>query len=194
MDGRVVSVNVGTAAVIRWEGVDTRTAFVKRPVKGPVSVGPLGLRGDEQADPSVHGGPRKAVYVYSAGHYPSWSKELGVTELRFGSFGENLTVEGWDEETVRIGDVFRAGTAVLEVTQPRFPCRKLNVRFQRGDLVRRFARSLKTGFYARVVVPGTVSEGDPFHRSMTSPSNPTIREVASERLSPTAAEGDDSAA
>jgi MOSC domain-containing protein YiiM len=184
MDGRVISVNVGRARVLRWNGVDTRTAFAKSAVPGRVAVGPLGLDGDEQADRTVHGGPRKAVYVYPAGHYPAWEDELRVAGLAPGSFGENLTVADVTEETVRIGDEFRAGSAVLEVTQPRFPCVKLNVRFQRDDLVRRFARSLRTGFYARVVVPGSVAAGDEFRRTRTSDSLPTVRQAATARLGP----------
>jgi MOSC domain-containing protein YiiM len=154
----LVSVNVGLPRDVEWRGEIVRTAIFKRPVAGPVRAGRLGLEGDAQADPSVHGGTAKAAYVYSAEHYRAWSAELGA--LEWGSFGENLTVSGLDERRVRIGDRLRIGTAEFVVTQPRLPCFKLGVRFGRPEMERRFLERGLAGFYLSVAVEGELQAGD----------------------------------
>ena len=134
------------------------TAFFKEPVAGPVAVGVEGLAGDGQADRRVHGGPDKAVLAYAAAHYPAWRGELAM-ELPFGGFGENLTVEGLDETRVCLGDVVRAGSALLELSQPRGPCWKIGRRWRRRDLPALVQRTGRTGWYYRVLEPGTVAAG-----------------------------------
>ena len=143
---RMLSVNVGLPREVEWRNEPVTTAIHKAAVSGPVRVRRLNLDGDRQADLSVHGGPDKAVYVYPSEHYPFWKEELPGVALPWGAFGENLTVEGVNETAVRVGDVLRAGTAEFIVTQPRLPCYKLNIRFQRPDMVKRFLRSGRTGF------------------------------------------------
>jgi len=118
------------------------------------------LDGDRQADLTVHGGRDKAVYGYPSEHYPFWKKELPGVELPWGSFGENLTTSGLLEGTVYIGDRFTIGTAEVVVTQPRLPCFKLNLKFQRDDLIKRFLAGGRTGFYFRVLREGEVGAGD----------------------------------
>jgi MOSC domain-containing protein YiiM len=159
--GSIVSVQVGQVAPLGPDGVPS--AFAKSPAKGPVAVGRLGLVGDAQADLTVHGGPDKAVYLYPAEHYVAWSRELPEhTELLVpGGFGENLTTLGLDEGTVCIGDVFRAGSALLQITQPRQPCFKLGLRFGDTHLPRAFLRSGRSGWYARVLEEGVVASLDP---------------------------------
>jgi len=125
-----------------------------------VNVGKLNLEGDRQADLTVHGGVDKAVYVYPAEHYPFWREELPGMALPPGAFGENITTEGLLEDTVHIGDRLRIGSAEFAVTQPRMPCFKLGIRFGRGDMVRRFLRSGRTGFYLAVTREGEVAAGD----------------------------------
>jgi MOSC domain-containing protein YiiM len=172
--GRIRSVNIAKAQTIRWKGRDVRTAFFKQPTQAPVAVGHETLDGDEQADHRYHGGPDQAVYVYPSEHYPAWTRRLGVLDLPWGSFGENLTIEGFVESEVRRGDRFRAGTAVLEVTKPREPCYKMNVRFQRDDAVKMFADAEWPGFYCRVLTLGEVVEGAPFERIETDTKAPDL--------------------
>ena len=174
---RVLSVNLGLPREVEWRNEPVTTAIHKAAVSGPVRVRRLNLDGDRQADLSVHGGPDKAVYVYPSEHYPFWKEELPGVALPWGAFGENLTVEGVNETAVRVGDVLRAGTAEFIVTQPRLPCYKLNIRFQRPDMVKRFLRSGRTGFYLAVIKEGELAAGDEIHLIPTDRSAVTIPEV-----------------
>jgi MOSC domain-containing protein YiiM len=114
----------------------------------------LNLRGDQQSDLSVHGGPDKAVYAYPCEHYVYWRDELRDMDLPWGAFGENFTTQGLLEEGVHIGDRLRVGSAEFIVTQPRMPCFKLGIRFGHPDMVKRFLRSGRTGFYLAVLREG----------------------------------------
>jgi MOSC domain-containing protein YiiM len=156
---RVVSVNVGLPREVDWNGGRIATGIFKEPVSGSVAVGRLNLDGDRQADLTVHGGAYKAVYAYPAEHYPRWRTEVPEVQFPYGAFGENLTVEGFDEDTLHIGDRLRIGTAVLAVTQPRMPCYKLGIRFGRDDMIKRFLASGRSGFYFLVEEEGKVSAG-----------------------------------
>jgi MOSC domain-containing protein YiiM len=155
--GRITSLGVGEKSV--------PSAFVKTTVHGPVRVEPLGLDGDEQADLTVHGGPDKAVYCYPAEHYPRWLDDVPrhAKTLHAGAFGENITTRGLDEESVCIGDVHRIGTAEMQVTQPRQPCFKLGLRFDDVGLGRIMIQTGRTGWYVRVLKPGTLQAGDEIH-------------------------------
>src|SRR5262249_40666000 len=157
---KLLSVNVGLPREIEWKGKVVRTSIFKTAVTGRVRVAQLNLEGDQQSDLSVHGGIDKAVYAYPSEHYPFWRQELVDTELPWGVFGENFTTEGLLEETTRIGDRFRIGSAEFLVTQPRMPCFKLGIRFNRPDMVKRFLESGRTGFYFAVVKEGEISAGD----------------------------------
>ena len=160
---RVCSVNVGMPQVVIWRDRAVETGIFKEPVMGPVAVRTLNLEGDAQADLTVHGGPTKAVYCYPAEHYDFWRGELDEAVLPWGMFGENLTTEGLLEDSVLIGDRLRVGTALVRVTEPRVPCSKLAVRFQRADMVKRFFASRRTGFYLAVEEEGEVAtEEDDF--------------------------------
>jgi len=174
---RVLSVNLGLPREVEWRNEPVTTAIHKAAVSGPVRVRRLNLDGDRQADLSVHGGPDKAVYVYPSEHYPFWKEELPGVALPWGAFGENLTVEGVNETAVRVGDVLRAGTAEFIVTQPRLPCYKLNIRFQRPDMVKRFLRSGRTGFYLAVIKEGELAAGEEIELLPTDRSAVTIPEV-----------------
>lgn len=157
---RVLSVQVGRITPLGARGVPS--GFVKSGIQGPVEVAPLGLEGDEQADLTVHGGPDKAAYFYASEHYPSWINDVPRHEhaLHPGAFGENLTTIGLDERTVAIGDVFRVGTAELQVTQPRQPCFKLGLRFNDNSLGRIMVQTGRTGWYVRVLKTGSLQAGD----------------------------------
>ena len=157
---KIVSVNVGMPRQVEWKGRQVVTGIFKEPVEGRVRVRTLNLEGDGQADLNVHGGDTKAVYVYPSEHYRFWREELDGRELPWGMFGENLTTTGLDEETVRIGDRFRIGTAEFQVTEPRMPCSKLGLRFGREDILKRFLASGRSGFYFSVLREGDVGAGD----------------------------------
>ena len=128
---RVLSVNIGRGRNVLANGRTVRTGIFKAPVDGLVAIHRTRVEGDEVVDLRVHGGPYKAVYLYPSEHYQFWQNELGLDHLPLGAFGENLTTEGLTEKDVHIGDEFKVGTAVLKVTQPRMPCFKLALRFER---------------------------------------------------------------
>ena len=156
---KVVSLSVGRPREVEWRGETVRTSIFKEPVDRRLRVSTLNVEGDEQSDLTVHGGVDKAVYAYPLAHYAAWRRELPEVDFPPAAFGENLTVDGPDE-SVRIGDRFRVGTAEFVVTQPRLPCYKLAVRFGRTDMLRRMLRNGRTGFYFSVAVEGEVGPGD----------------------------------
>ncbi len=156
----VVSVLVGRIAPLGPKGVPS--AFVKGPVAGPVRVTSLGLAGDQQADPKVHGGLEKAVYGYALLSYAVWRTAFPEHGALWepGGLGENLTIDGMDEETVHIGDVVRIGTATLQVTQPRQPCFKFALRFGDKRLPKAMIGNGRSGWYYRVIESGVLAAGD----------------------------------
>ncbi len=160
----VMSVNVGTPKQVEVRGEIVMTSIFKAPVEGRVAIRPHNVAGDMQADLTVHGGPYKAVYCYPEEHYSYWTEQLPNTDLVPGMFGENLTTRGLVETEVMIGDRFRVGSAILQVTQPRMPCFKLGIRFGRPDMVKRFWRSGRPGIYFSLVEEGEVAAGDPIER------------------------------
>jgi MOSC domain-containing protein YiiM len=174
---KVVSVNVGRPRRVDWRGRKVRSAIWKEPVAGPIRVTRLGLEGDKQSDLRVHGGPDKAVYAYPSEHYAHWARELPGAELPWGAFGENLTIEGLLEGDVRAGDTLEVGTAELVVTDPRMPCYKLGVRFDRDDMVKRFLAHGGTGFYLAVRREGEVAAGDPIEVTARAGQGVTIADV-----------------
>ncbi len=174
---RVVTVNVGLPEEIPWEGRLVRTAFRKRPVAHRIAARGVNLAGDDQADRSAHGGPRKSLYAYPVEHYPYWAEELGRRDLPFGALGENLTTEGWLESEAHIGDRVRVGSAVLVITQPRRPCYKTNAAFGRGDMIERFRQSRRSGFYLGIVSEGEVGSGDAIELLQREPGSPTVLDV-----------------
>lgn len=161
---KIVSVNVGSPRPVEWHGRRIITGIFKQPVAGRVRLRKLNLEGDGQADLAVHGGTHKAVYVYPSEHYPFWRRELELQDLPWGSFGENLTTNGWWEDEVHVGDRFRIGTAEVVVTQPRLPCFKLALRFDREDVIERFLESGRPGFYLAVLQEGDLGAGDAMER------------------------------
>ncbi len=174
---KLISVNVGLPRETIWKGREVKTGIFKEPIEGPVMVRKLNLDGDGQADLSVHGGLDKAVYGYTAEHYEYWRRELPGMKLPWGMFGENFTMEGLLEVFVSIGDRFRIGSSVLMVTQPRMPCYKLAVKFGRDDIVKRFLRSGRPGFYFSVLEEGKVSAGDEIELISRDENNVTVADI-----------------
>lgn len=159
MSGSVVAVNVGHRVPADWAGGPAGSAIDKRPVAGPVPVGPLGVAGDEHGDPVGHGGIYQAVYAYAAEDADFWVAEIG-RPLWPGAFGENLTTAGVDASGAVSGEQWRVGGALLEVTVPRIPCRVFAGFWDMPDLVKRFTAAARPGAYLRVLEPGEVAAGD----------------------------------
>jgi MOSC domain-containing protein YiiM len=156
----LLAVSVGLPREVDTGTGIVRTGIFKSPVGGRRWVSATQIEGDGQADRTVHGGPEKAVYVYPSEHYVVWREELGMALAEWGAFGENLTTTGLSETDVCIGDRFRIGSAELSVSQPRMPCYKLALRFDRADMIKRFVRVDRSGFYLAVEQEGDVGAGD----------------------------------
>jgi MOSC domain-containing protein YiiM len=157
---QVLFVNVGGVRTVDVGDRTITTAIWKSPVEGRVPVRGVNVSGDDQADRSVHGGEHKAVYAYAWEDTLSWQEELG-RELEPGNFGENLTLREVDVPEVVVGERWRVGSALLEASEPRFPCFKLGLRMGDPRFVKRFAAARRTGTYLRIVEEGDVGAGDP---------------------------------
>lgn len=157
-EDRLVSINIGKVLEGTFKGKTALSGIYKEPVAQSVRLGLTGIEGDEQADLVNHGGPDKAVCVYSRDHYSHWEQVLGRS-LPVGAFGENFTVEGLSENEVRIGDIYRIGDAVVQVSQPRQPCWKLAMKWSLDELPALVTEKGATGFYFRVLEPGFVRTG-----------------------------------
>ena len=160
MCAKLISLQVGVPRTVTRDGQEVTTGIYKAPIASRIQLHWLNLEGDRQADLTNHGGQDKAVYAYPSEHYPYWKKELAGLNLTWGAFGENFTTAGLLEDAVCIGDRFTIGAAEVVVTQPRIPCYKLSMKFNREDMAERFLASRRTGFYLRVLREGEVGPGD----------------------------------
>jgi len=156
----ILSVQTGRTAPLGPNQVPS--AFVKTSRAGAVAVTRLGLEGDEQADLTVHGGPEKAVYAYAAARYPQWALDFPQLAEHFtpGAMGENLTITGLDEDAICVGDIHQAGSALLQVCQPRQPCFKFALRHGNKHLPKAMVRNGFSGWYYRVLRVGQLAAGD----------------------------------
>jgi len=174
---KLLSVNVSQPKEIIHNGKPVMTGIFKVPVQGRVMLHELNLDGDRQADLRAHGGPYKAVYAYPYEHYATWASELNRDDFTYGQFGENFTVEGMTEDEVHIGDVFRIGTAFVEVTQPRVPCFKLEHKMDIPGFIKPFLKSERTGFYLKVLEEGEVGAGDDIERVQLGAGQMSVRQI-----------------
>ena len=172
-----MSVNVGRPRDVAWRGRTVRTAIFKEPVDGRRMVRRLNVDGDGQADLVGHGGEHRAVYVYDEASQRYWEDELGRGDLAPGSFGENFTVAGMPDDEVCLGDVYRIGGAVLEVTQPRVTCFKIGLRLDEPRMPSLLYSHGRPGFYLRVVEEGEVGAGDTIEQLAAGPRAVTVREA-----------------
>jgi MOSC domain-containing protein YiiM len=174
---KLISVNVGLPREITVAGKTVRTSIWKYPVQGRIHVSTLNLDGDQQSDLSVHGGVDKAVYLYPSEHYSYWRTQLPDVDLPWGAFGENFTSEGILEGQTKVGDRLRVGSAEFMVTQPRMPCFKLGIRFNRRDMVKRFLASKRSGLYLAVIREGEVENGDAIEFTEKQETGVTITDI-----------------
>jgi MOSC domain-containing protein YiiM len=159
-----------------YKGRPATSAIWKSPVEGRVRVRGVNLDGDDQADRAVHGGPDKAVYAYAIEDIRWWEQQLGRS-LEFGEFGENLTTEGIEVNEARVGEQWKVGTTLLEVSEPRVPCWRLAVRMDDKYFPRRFLAALRPGTYLRILVEGDVAAGDEVRVTERPDHDLTVRDV-----------------
>lgn len=174
---KLLSVNVSQPRTVQYYGRQVATGIFKEPVDGRLRVERLNIEGDRQVDTRVHGGLDKAVYAYPFEHYATWQAELGRDDFAYGQFGENLTTEGLLEDAVHIGDRFRIGELVLEVSQPRIPCFKLAMKMGIKDFPVTFIKSQRSGFYLRVIEEGEIGAGDAIERVSEDPEGVSVQYI-----------------
>jgi len=174
---KLLSVNASLPKEIEFKGKTVSTGIFKEPLPGRIKVRKLNIDGDGQADLIGHGGEFRAVYVYSFDNYAYWEKELSRSDFTMGQFGENFTVEGLLDENIHVGDRFRIGTALLEVTQPRVPCYKLAIRMETEGFYSQILQSGRLGFYFKVLEEGEVGVGDEIQPVKIAPNGMTIFEI-----------------
>ncbi|EYB68334.1 MOSC domain-containing protein [Deinococcus phoenicis] len=173
---KVLSVNVGQPTAVQVGNRTTVTGIRKHPVPGRVQVTAQGLDGDRVLNRKHHGGPDQAVYVYTREDYDHWTDTLGRT-LEPGLFGENLLIGGLESAGGRVGERFRVGRVLLEVTAARIPCGTLGARMEDAGFVKRFAQARRPGFYTRVLEAGELGRGDDVTREAAPGGAPTVGEV-----------------
>ncbi len=157
---KILTIQIGKVKKVDYRGKPVETGFFKEQVKGPIKLLLLKLEGDEQADLKVHGGLDKALYAYPYDSYAEWKKLRPEHSYEPGAFGENLCMETLDERTIYIGSIYRLGEAEIQVTQPRFPCFKLGIKFNDPSMIKSFMSFGRPGVYFRVLKEGMIKEGD----------------------------------
>ncbi|MBV9532115.1 MAG: MOSC domain-containing protein, partial [Bradyrhizobium sp.] len=177
MTGVIVSVNVGLPQDVAWRGKTVRTAVWKKPATGRIFAGQLNLDGDGQADLRAHGGEQRALLVYQLESYRHWASYLGRSDLVAGNFGENLTVEGLADGEVCIGDRFRIGDAVVEVSQPRDTCYRVGIRLNHPEIPALLVAHRRPGFYFRVIQEGEIGAGDHAEKLSDGPEHMSVAEI-----------------
>jgi ferredoxin-NADP reductase/MOSC domain-containing protein YiiM/ferredoxin len=173
----LLSVNVGLPKDVTWRGRSVFTGVFKEPVGGPRRVGRLNVDGDGQGDTAGHGGEQRAVFVYQIGSYRHWERELGRDDFSYGQFGENFTVDGLGDDEVCIGDRYRIGSALFEVTQPRVTCYRVGLRMDDPRIPALLVSHRRPGFYLRVLEEGDVQAGDEIIKVAAGPEQMTVAEI-----------------
>ncbi len=174
---RLLSVNVGLPRDVTWHGKSVHTAVWKTPVEGARTVRRLNIDGDGQGDLAGHGGEHRAVYVYQIDSYHYWQNELGRNDFSYGQFGENFTVEGLPDAEVCVGDRYRIGQALFEVTQPRVTCYRLGIRMDNPEMAALLVAHGRPGFYFRVLEEGEVAAGDEITQVASGPESMSVRDI-----------------
>src|ERR1044071_2903006 len=174
---RLLSVNVGLPRDVTWNGKTVRTGIWKSPVEGRTMVRKLNIVGDGQGDLAGHGGEQRAVFVYQMESYHYWERFLGRNDFVYGQFGENFTVEGLPDDEVCIGDRYRIGDAIFEVSQPRVTCYRIGIRMNEPRMAALLVAHHRPGFYFRVLQEGEVAAGDDIVKIADGPQRVTAAAV-----------------
>ncbi len=174
---KIIATNLGKKREINYKGKVFTTGIYKTPTDTSIFLDVKDVLNDDVVDRKHHGGILQAVYAYSFKHYDFWKKQYPKLEWNYGMFGENLTIDDLEETKIHVGDTFKVGEVILEVTKPRQPCYKLGVKFQDNQLVRKFWNTTMCGVYFKVLQKGNVKEGDVFKQLKSHPKNPTIADV-----------------
>lgn len=169
---KIISTNIGKATTFLWNGKEEQTGIFKYPTVEPLFLGKMDVLKDTVIDREHHAGLNKACYLFSADHYPYWKGMYPELNWDWGMFGENLTVKGLNESEVRIGDIYKIGSVVVQVSQPREPCYKLGVRFGNAKILKEFIDHGYSGTYVRILEEGQVKNGDML--SLLEKSNNTL--------------------
>ena len=175
--GGLLSVNVGMPRDVTWRGRTVHTAVWKKPVAGPRMVRRLNIEGDGQGDLAGHGGEQRAVFVYQIESYRYWQEQLGRDDFEYGQFGENFTVQGLADDQVCIGDRYRIGGAIFEVTQPRVTCFRVGIRMDDPRLPAQLVSQHRPGYYFRVLTEGAVEAGQEIIKLASGPEGMTVAEM-----------------
>src|SRR5690349_346622 len=184
MSGRLLSVNVGMPKDVAWRGKTVFTGVFKDPVSGPRRVRRLNVDGDGQGDRAGHGGEQRAVFIYQMQSYRYWQNELKRTDFVYGQFGENFTIEGLPDDIVCIGDRYRIGNAVFEITQPRVTCYRVGIRMDEPRIPALLTSSGRPGFYLRVLQEGEVGADDEIVKLGEASEQMTVAEINALLYSP----------
>lgn len=170
----IISTNIGEPTTFLWNGKEEKTGIFKYPVSEALFLGKTDVEKDTVIDRKHHAGINKACFIFSADEYPFWKKEYPNLDWDWGMFGENLTVEGLDESIVRIGDIYKIGEAVVQVSQPREPCYKLGIRFKDQKILKKYIEHGRPGTYVRILQEGEVKKGDAMQLTQRSKNSLTV--------------------
>lgn len=173
---KVIATNLGKPTKIQWNGKEEVTGIYKYPTTAPLLLMSTDVVNDTVIDRKHHGGTSKACYLFSADVYAYWKDLYPTLEWNWGMFGENLTVQGLNEATIRIGDIYKIGTAIVQVSQPREPCYKLGIRFGNQQILKQFIDHNRPGTYVRILQEGTVKTGDIFTLVEQSKNELTVQD------------------
>ena len=174
---KIISTNIGERKEINWKGKLVTTGIFKYSVDSPIFLDVETVGEDTICDREHHGGIDQAVYGYSLKHYEYWKEIYPDLDWQFGMFGENLTVDDLEETEIHVGDTYKVGECIIEVTKPRQPCMKLGVRFNDMKIVKKFWNTSMSGVYFKILQTGTVKAGDEFELIKKYPENPTMADL-----------------
>lgn len=176
---KVISTNIAKPTTIDWNGEKIKTGIYKIPVSTSIFLGKTDVKNDHVIDRKYHGGEHKACYFYAANHYEHFKALYPNLDWQFGMFGENITIDNFEETNIRIGDTFKIGTAIIQVSEPRQPCFKLGIRFNNQKILKDFIQSSYSGFYVRILQEGEVKKGDTLELIERNPNDLSIEDVFS---------------
>ncbi len=173
---KVIATNISKGTIITWHGKEEKTGIFKTPTQEPIFLGKTDVEKDTVVDRKYHGGLDKACYLFSAEEYKYWKKLYPNLDWDWGKFGENLTIAGLEESQIRIGDIYKLGGALVQISQPREPCYKLGIRFETQNIIKQFIDRSHPGTYVRILEEGLVSQGDSMVLVKQSENSLTIQQ------------------